>query len=87
MAREDTKRSSGSAGSGSGGGVDTATRVLSVREPGQEAETSGEDDAGASAAPETSEAAGRDDAVPAAGNDGRLRDAVAAWVATADERA
>ncbi|WP_256975103.1 D-alanyl-D-alanine carboxypeptidase [Streptomyces sp. CS159] len=87
VAREDTKRSSGSAGSGSGGGVDTATRVLSVREPEQEAETSGEDDAGASAAPETSEAAGGDDAVPAAGNDGRLRDAVAAWVATADERA
>ncbi|EHN79004.1 D-alanyl-D-alanine carboxypeptidase, partial [Streptomyces coelicoflavus ZG0656] len=25
--------------------------------------------------------------MPAAGNDGRLRDAVAAWVATADERA
>lgn len=87
VAREDTKRSSGSAGSGSGGGVDTATRVLSVRETEQEAETSGEDDdAGASAA-DSSGASEGDDAVPAAGNDGRLRDAVAAWVATADERA
>lgn len=87
VAREDTKRSAGSAGSGSGGGVDTATRVLSVRETGQEAETSGEDDdAGASAA-DSSVASEGDDAVPAAGNDGRLRDAVAAWVATADERA
>ncbi|WP_455752902.1 D-alanyl-D-alanine carboxypeptidase [Streptomyces coelicoflavus] len=87
VAREDTKRSAGSAGSGSGGGVDTATRVLSVRETGQEAETSGEDDdAGASAA-DSSGASEGDDAVPAAGNDGRLRDAVAAWVATADERA
>ncbi|WP_435897080.1 D-alanyl-D-alanine carboxypeptidase [Streptomyces coelicoflavus] len=87
VAREDTKRSAGSAGSGSGGGVDTATRVLSVRGTGQEAETSGEDDdAGASAA-DSSGASEGDDAVPAAGNDGRLRDAVAAWVATADERA
>ncbi|WP_455711678.1 D-alanyl-D-alanine carboxypeptidase [Streptomyces coelicoflavus] len=89
VAREDAKRSAGSAGSGSGsgGGVDTATRVLSVRETEQEAETSGEDDdAGASAA-DSSGASEGDDAVPAAGNDGRLRDAVAAWVATADERA
>lgn len=31
VAREDAKRSAGSAGSGSGG-IDTATRVLSVRE-------------------------------------------------------
>ncbi|WP_455567368.1 D-alanyl-D-alanine carboxypeptidase [Streptomyces coelicoflavus] len=89
VAREDTKRSAGSGGPGSGGGVDTATRVLPVRETEQEAESSGEDDdAGASAAAqETSEASGGDDAVPAAGTDGRLRDAVAAWVATADERA
>lgn len=44
VAREDAKRSAGSAGSGSGG-IDTATRVLSVRETGPEAEASGEDDA------------------------------------------
>ncbi|AXL93378.1 D-alanyl-D-alanine carboxypeptidase [Streptomyces sp. CB09001] len=100
MAREDAKRSAGSAGSGSGGGVDTATRVLSVREPEPEPEpeASGEDDAAgaadassdAPAAPERSERpdGSEGDAVaPAAGNDGRLRDAVAAWVATADERA
>ncbi len=87
VAREDTKRSAGSAGSGSGGGVDTATRVLSVRETGQEAETSGEDDDARASAADSSGASEGDDAVPAAGNDGRLRDAVAAWVATADERA
>ncbi|WP_244941934.1 serine hydrolase [Streptomyces rubrogriseus] len=86
VAREDAKRSAGT-GTGSRGGVDTATRVLSVREsePEREPESSGEDAAEASAAaPEGSEA---DDAAPAAGSDGRLRDAVAAWVATADERA
>ncbi|MEU4983300.1 D-alanyl-D-alanine carboxypeptidase [Streptomyces sp. NPDC021969] len=98
VTREDAKRSAGSAGSGSGGGVDTATRVLSVRGTGPEAEASGEDDdAGAPdassdtpAAPEGSESpdgSEGDDGTPAAGNDGRLRDAVAAWVATADERA
>lgn len=96
VAREDAKRSAGSAGSGSGG-IDTATRVLSVRETGPEAEASGEDDAaGADAssdapvAPERSESPDGSeggDATPTAGSDGRLRDAVAAWVATADERA
>ncbi|MFD7057860.1 D-alanyl-D-alanine carboxypeptidase [Streptomyces sp. NPDC059906] len=87
VAREDAKRSAGT-GTGSRGGVDTATRVLSVREPEPkpEPESSGEDGAAeaSAAAPEGAEA---DDAAPAAGNDGRLRDAVAAWVATADERA
>ncbi|MGW2295481.1 D-alanyl-D-alanine carboxypeptidase [Streptomyces violaceorubidus] len=83
VAREDAKRSAGS-GAGSGGGVDTATRVLSVRET--EAEDSGEDEdaAGTAEAPEAPEG---DRVEPTAGNDGRLRDAVAAWVATADERA
>ncbi|WP_437028117.1 D-alanyl-D-alanine carboxypeptidase [Streptomyces sp. enrichment culture] len=92
VARE---RSAG-AGAGSRGGVDTATRVLSVRETGAEA-SGGEDGDGTSgaagassdpsASPEQSDAAEGADAGPAAGNDGRLRDAVAAWVATADERA
>ncbi|MGQ5603924.1 D-alanyl-D-alanine carboxypeptidase [Streptomyces sp. EKS3.2] len=92
VAREDAK-SSASAGSGesagaagSRGGVDTATRVLSVRDArdgdGDEAEAEAADadatDAGASEDGGTG---------PAAANDGRLRDAVAAWVATAEERA
>ncbi|MFG2679291.1 D-alanyl-D-alanine carboxypeptidase [Streptomyces sp. NPDC048392] len=103
VAREDAKRSAGAAGSR--GGVDTATRVLSVREAEAEAEAeaSGEDRAseasepaggsGAadtpdpSAAPEKSDASGGGPPSPAVPNDGRLRDAVAAWVATADERA
>ncbi|WP_456341369.1 D-alanyl-D-alanine carboxypeptidase [Streptomyces tendae] len=82
VAREDAKRSGG-AGAGSRGGVDTATRVLSVRET--EAESSGgDDDTGAAdAASDTPEKPEE----PATGTDGRLRDAVAAWVATADERA
>ncbi|MFJ8807426.1 D-alanyl-D-alanine carboxypeptidase [Streptomyces sp. NPDC102490] len=90
VAREDAKRSAGS------GGVETATRVLSVREA--EAGASGGDDGAGSAeaadtssdpsgAPETAEEAEGDGVRPAPGNDGRLRDAVAAWVATADERA
>ncbi|MFF4472881.1 D-alanyl-D-alanine carboxypeptidase [Streptomyces sp. NPDC001599] len=98
VTREDAKRSAGSAGSGSGGGVDTATRVLSVRGTGPEAEASGEDDdAGAPDAssdtpaaaerPESPDGSEGDGVTPSAGNDGRLRDAVAAWVATADERA
>ncbi|MGW4547397.1 D-alanyl-D-alanine carboxypeptidase [Streptomyces violaceorubidus] len=83
VAREDAKRSAGS-GAGSRGGVDTATRVLSVRET--EAEDSGED-ADAAGTAEAPEAPEGDRVEPTAGNDGRLRDAVAAWVATADERA
>ncbi|PPS89040.1 D-alanyl-D-alanine carboxypeptidase DacF [Streptomyces sp. MH60] len=98
VAREDAKRSAGS-GAGSPGGVDTATRVLSVRET--EADASGGDDdgdgdgdgddTGTSQAADTSSGTSEESeggrAAPAPGNDGRLRDAVAAWVATADERA
>ncbi|MFJ8655324.1 D-alanyl-D-alanine carboxypeptidase [Streptomyces rochei] len=92
VAREDAK-SSASAGSGesagaagSRGGVDTATRVLSVRDAragdGDEAEAEAAD--GDAADADASEDGGTG---PAAANDGRLRDAVAAWVATAEERA
>ncbi|MDA5147145.1 D-alanyl-D-alanine carboxypeptidase [Streptomyces sp. AD681] len=85
VAREDAKRSGG-AGAGSRGGVDTATRVLSVRET--EAESSGgDDDAGAPGAADTASDTPEKPEEPASGTDGRLRDAVAAWVATADERA
>ncbi|MFE9706889.1 D-alanyl-D-alanine carboxypeptidase [Streptomyces sp. NPDC005930] len=91
-AREDAKRSAG--GAGSRGGVDTATRVLSARGTAPEAdaadgeaddEASGTSDA--SAAPEASGAPEADREKPAATNEGRLRHVVAAWVATADERA
>ncbi|MFD5236172.1 D-alanyl-D-alanine carboxypeptidase [Streptomyces tendae] len=85
VAREDAKRSGG-AGAGSRGGVDTATRVLSVRET--EAESSGgDDDAGTPGAADTASDTPEKPEEPATGTDGRLRDAVAAWVATADERA
>ncbi|MET9715722.1 D-alanyl-D-alanine carboxypeptidase [Streptomyces rochei] len=92
VAREDAK-SSASAGSGesagaagSRGGVDTATRVLSVRDAraGDEAEAEAEAADGDAADADASEDGGTG---PAAANDGRLRDAVAAWVATAEERA
>ncbi|MFD5154430.1 D-alanyl-D-alanine carboxypeptidase [Streptomyces mutabilis] len=122
VAREAAKpsASAGSAASaksaGSRGGVDTATRVLSVRDA-QTGESAEDDDAGndeadaegsagggSSEASDVSRASGRtessaasDDpgdsdaadepAGPAAAGDGRLRDAVAAWVATAEERA
>ncbi|TDT32300.1 D-alanyl-D-alanine carboxypeptidase [Streptomyces sp. BK208] len=91
-AREDAKRSAG--GTGSRGGVDTATRVLSARGSAPEAdaadgaaddEASGTSDG--SGAPEASGTPGADREKPAATNEGRLRDVVAAWVATADERA
>ncbi|RSS93964.1 D-alanyl-D-alanine carboxypeptidase [Streptomyces sp. WAC02707] len=92
VAREDAT-SSASAGSGesagaagSRGGVDTATRVLSVRDArdGDEAEAEAEDADGDATDANASEDGGTG---PAAANDGRLRDAVAAWVATAEERA
>ncbi|MFH9605671.1 D-alanyl-D-alanine carboxypeptidase [Streptomyces rochei] len=92
VAREDAT-SSTSAGSGesagaagSRGGVDTATRVLSVRDAraGDEAEAEAEAADGDAADADASEDGGTG---PAAANDGRLRDAVAAWVATAEERA
>ncbi|MGW3528811.1 D-alanyl-D-alanine carboxypeptidase [Streptomyces olivaceus] len=121
VTREDAERSTGSAESR--GGVDTATRVLSVRETehGTETETETEDDPGAGAGaeappepdakpepeakaeepepsgPEESTAADAEtdapgttdtpDASESGGGEGRLRNAVAAWVATADERA
>lgn len=122
VAREAAKpsASAGSAASaksaGSRGGVDTATRVLSVRDAqtGEPAEDddAGNDDAdvegsaggGSSEGSDASRASGRtgssaasdgpgdsdaadEPAGPAAAGDGRLRDAVAAWVATAEERA
>ncbi len=111
VAREDAKPSASAGSTGSRGGVDTATRVLSVRETeaesdtasGTEAEAEGEGagsenpvEDGSSEAPEesgtsevshTSGTSEDDRAEPAATTDGRLRDAVAAWVATADERA
>ncbi|RSS29185.1 D-alanyl-D-alanine carboxypeptidase [Streptomyces sp. WAC08452] len=92
VAREDAK-SSASAGSGesagaagSRGGVDTATRVLSVRDArdGDEDEAEAEAADGDAADADASEDGGTG---PATANDGRLRDAVAAWVATAEERA
>ncbi|WP_254398627.1 D-alanyl-D-alanine carboxypeptidase [Streptomyces sp. AC602_WCS936] len=90
VAREAAKPSA-SAGSGkSRGGVDTATRVLSVRDAqAEDAEADADADAesaGSSTASEDSDAAEDAPAGPAA-SDGRLRDAVAAWVATAEERA
>ncbi|MFE0803027.1 D-alanyl-D-alanine carboxypeptidase [Streptomyces sp. NPDC058812] len=106
VAREDAKPS---ASAGSRGGVDTATRVLSVREREAEGDADSDTEAEADAAgsensvedglsetPEesdksevsdTSDTSEGDRAEPAATTDGRLRDAVAAWVATADERA
>ncbi|WP_230092835.1 D-alanyl-D-alanine carboxypeptidase [Streptomyces olivaceus] len=115
VTREDAERSTGSAESR--GGVDTATRVLSVRETEHETKTEGGSGAGAEAPPEpdakpepeakaeepdssdpeesTAADAETDapgttdtsDASESGGGDGRLRNAVAAWVATADERA
>ncbi|MGW0489806.1 D-alanyl-D-alanine carboxypeptidase [Streptomyces olivaceus] len=115
VTREDAERSTGSAESR--GGVDTATRVLSVRETETEHETEGDSGAGAEAPPEPdakpepeakaeepdssdpeestaadaeTDAPGTTDTSDASGSgggDGRLRNAVAAWVATADERA
>ncbi|MGC9439067.1 D-alanyl-D-alanine carboxypeptidase [Streptomyces sp. WG5] len=92
VAREDAKSSASTGSAGARGSVDTATRVLSVREteaeaaagPGSPAEdgTETEDEAAGRV-----NSAGDDDAEPAAPTDGRLRDAVAAWVVTADERA
>ncbi|MFL9658069.1 D-alanyl-D-alanine carboxypeptidase [Streptomyces sp. PB17] len=85
VAREDAKRSAGT-GAGSRGGVDTATRVLSVRETEADA-SGGAADAAAPGAPDTPSATPQEPEEPVTGTDGRLRDAVAAWVATADERA
>ncbi|MBU5942504.1 D-alanyl-D-alanine carboxypeptidase [Streptomyces sp. PAM3C] len=64
----------GAGGSGSGRKADTSTRVLSVRE----ASASAAEDAGADAAERRDEGA--------QGGDGRLREAVAAWVRSADPK-
>ncbi|MEV3888732.1 D-alanyl-D-alanine carboxypeptidase [Streptomyces griseoincarnatus] len=64
----------GTGGSGSGRKADTSTRVLSVRE----ASASAAEDAGADAAERRDEGA--------QGGDGRLREAVAAWVRSADPK-
>ncbi|MFC7986321.1 D-alanyl-D-alanine carboxypeptidase [Streptomyces sp. NPDC057336] len=100
VAREAGKPSA-SAGSGeSRGGVDTATRVLSVRDtqddgaastgggsPEEAGDSGTSGSAGSSTASGDSDATEDEPAGPAAASDGRLRDAVAAWVATAEERA
>ncbi|MET9774843.1 D-alanyl-D-alanine carboxypeptidase [Streptomyces sp. NPDC006367] len=95
----DAAKPAASAGAGesggaatSHGGVDTATRVLTVpaadtgadagTDTGADDETDAEGDAGADGS------AGERSAEPSdTSGDGRLREAVAAWVATADERA
>ncbi len=64
----------GAGGSGSGRKADTSTRVLSVRE----VSASTAEDAGADAAERRDEGA--------QGGDGRLREAVAAWVRSADPK-
>ncbi|WP_435853034.1 D-alanyl-D-alanine carboxypeptidase [Streptomyces rochei] len=64
--------------------MDTATRVLSVRDARDGDGDEAEDADGDAADADASEDGGTG---PAAANDGRLRDAVAAWVATAEERA
>ncbi len=68
----------GAGGSGSGRKADTSTRVLSVRE----ASASGAEDADADADADAAER--RDEG--AQGGDGRLREAVAAWVRSADPK-
>ncbi|WP_432118694.1 D-alanyl-D-alanine carboxypeptidase [Streptomyces sp. bgisy032] len=86
MARE-TKRSSAR-----GGSADTATRVLSVRTDEEPESTRRDAEADADASADAGTDTGTDadaDAARDTGSgdrgDGRLRDAVAAWVATADD--
>ncbi|MFF6949119.1 D-alanyl-D-alanine carboxypeptidase [Streptomyces iakyrus] len=77
------------------GGSDTATRVLSTRTAEEPKKTEDEDEAeradGESDAEDTAADAGqgtsgsREGSEESEGSDGRLRDAVAAWVASADE--
>ncbi|MFC9507811.1 D-alanyl-D-alanine carboxypeptidase [Streptomyces sp. NPDC057002] len=73
------------------GGVDTATRVFSVRAPDEPTDTPPESpdpkkptDATPDAEQGDGGAGAAGDAESGAGSDGRLRDAVAAWVASAD---
>ncbi|MEV5549602.1 D-alanyl-D-alanine carboxypeptidase [Streptomyces sp. NPDC052309] len=89
VTREAAKSSASAAAAESRGGVDTATRVLSVRDaaPGTGSAPEPEarpdaGDAGDADAEGTDE--GSDAGTPA---DGRLRDVVAAWVTSAEERA
>ncbi|MDT0614297.1 D-alanyl-D-alanine carboxypeptidase [Streptomyces lancefieldiae] len=74
-----------SASAASRGGVDTATRVLSRR--GTEAETETETETEDADRAEDSGSSEGDRAEPVDTTEVRLRDAVATWVATADERA
>ncbi|WP_078648126.1 D-alanyl-D-alanine carboxypeptidase [Streptomyces leeuwenhoekii] len=73
--------SASSAASASGGAADTATKVLPVAEPGTEGTAAGGGKAGAEGF-----AASADRGAGAPG-EGRLRNAVAAWVASADKPA
>ncbi|MGW0862292.1 D-alanyl-D-alanine carboxypeptidase [Streptomyces sp. NPDC002611] len=76
------------------GGVDTATRVFSVRTPDEPTDTPSDDASDpkepADATPDAeqgdgdAEASGSGQGDDTSGSDGRLRDAVAAWVASAD---
>ncbi|OIJ69920.1 D-alanyl-D-alanine carboxypeptidase [Streptomyces mangrovisoli] len=83
MAREDA------AAKPRGGGVDTATTVLSVRdrEPGADADADASDSADGSDAADSADSAdsaeGSGDASAAGGGDDRLRAAVSAWVRSA----
>ncbi len=90
VARDASKPSASDGSGGSRGGVDMATRVLSVRDTQVSDEAEHDDDPEepdtAADEPEDSDAAADEPAAPAAASDGRLRDAVAAWVATAEER-
>ncbi|TWD22853.1 D-alanyl-D-alanine carboxypeptidase [Streptomyces sp. T12] len=96
VARGTESSASGKRASGDGrGSADTATRVLSVREASADAERSAEDpdavdtavpgnadESPASGAPEAAETP--EGGSTAAGRDGRLREAVAAWVRSAE---
>ncbi|MFJ9000344.1 D-alanyl-D-alanine carboxypeptidase [Streptomyces sp. NPDC102359] len=96
VARGTESSASGKRASGDGrGSADTATRVLSVREASADAEGSAEDpDAADTAAPEDADESSASEAPEAAetpdggstaaGRDGRLREAVAAWVRSAE---
>ncbi|MEW1683051.1 D-alanyl-D-alanine carboxypeptidase [Streptomyces sp. NPDC093594] len=96
VARGTESSASGKRASGDGrGSADTATRVLSVREASADAERSAEDPAAADTAvpgnADESPASGAPEAAEtpeggstAAGRDGRLREAVAAWVRSAE---
>ncbi|MEU3887959.1 D-alanyl-D-alanine carboxypeptidase [Streptomyces sp. NPDC029041] len=69
------------------GGADTATRVLSTRtaeEPKNSGRPASDSDAEGAAGDSDAEGSGSGGSSDGEGGDGRLRDAVAAWVASAD---